>query len=66
MAGTKSQEFEVGRQVGIIEGKVREQERIIAMIENLQLTTIDPHTQESRIIEMDWGSLFEEIRGEEA
>jgi hypothetical protein len=65
MSGTKSQEFEVGRQVGIIEGRVREQERIIAMIENLQLSTLNPETQESQLIEMDWGSLFEEIRGGE-
>jgi hypothetical protein len=64
MAGT-SEEWELGRQVGILEGRIREQERIITMIENLQLTTLNPQTQESQLIEMDWGSLFEEIRGGE-
>ena len=35
------------------------------MIENLQLSTLNPQTQDAQLIEMDWGSLFEEIRGGE-
>lgn len=62
MAGN---EWEGGRQVGIQEGRIREQERIIRMIEELQLTVADPFTQEVKLVEMDWGDLFERIRNEE-
>jgi uncharacterized protein YjlB len=63
MAG--SSEWEGGRQVGIQEGRIREQERIIQMIQQLELTVADPFTQEVRLVEMDWGDLFENIRNEE-
>jgi hypothetical protein len=62
MAWSKSPEFEVGREIGIIQGRVREQERIIKLIESLELTTIDPVTQESKVVDMEWGTLFEDIR----
>lgn len=63
MAG--SDEWEGGRQVGIQEGRIREQERIIQMIQGLEMTVADPFSGEIRLVEMDWGDLFENIRNEE-
>jgi hypothetical protein len=62
MAGSKSPEFEVGREIGIIQGRIREQERIIKLIESLELTTIDPVSQDVKFVDMQWGTLFEDIR----
>lgn len=61
----KEPEWELGRQVGMIEGSIREQERIIKLLESTELTTINPETQEVQLIEMDWGNLFNEIRNPE-
>lgn len=48
--------------VGIVEGRIREQERIIAMLYDVTLTSIDPETQEVIPIDMDWTDFIEEIR----
>lgn len=57
-----SDEFNLGKQLGEVIGAVRTQERIIGLIEDLELTYIDPDSEEVKVIDMDWGDLFEQIR----
>lgn len=58
-------QFNLGKLVGEHLALITERKRIIELIENLQLTTIDPVTQEVQEIEMDWGPLFDQINNPE-
>lgn len=55
----------MGKMVGETMGRLSERIRIIDLIENLELTTVNPVTQEVSAVEMDWGTLFDEINNPE-
>jgi hypothetical protein len=57
----ESEQFQLGKMVGEAMATIRERERIAELIRTLQLTTIDPVTQEVTKVDMDWGPLFDQI-----
>jgi hypothetical protein len=65
MAGTESEDFNLGKMVGEAMGRIDEQERIIGLIEDTELTFIDPLDNKVKRIDMDWTELFEQIRREQ-
>jgi hypothetical protein len=61
----ETEQFHLGKMVGETMGRLSERIRITKLIENLELTTVNPVTQEVSLVEMDWGTLFDEINNPE-
>lgn len=59
------EQFHLGKLVGEHLAIITERQRIIGLIEALTLTSVDPVTQETHEIEMDWGPLFDQINNPE-
>lgn len=56
-----SEDFNLGKLVGEHLALITERQRIKQLIEDLVLTSVDPLTEETQLIEMDWGPLFDQI-----
>jgi hypothetical protein len=58
-----SNEFDLGKMVGETMGRIAEQERIIKLIEEMDVTITDLEDEPVEIIKVDFSGLFEQIRG---
>jgi hypothetical protein len=63
MDNSDNEQFTLGRMVGETLGRISEQERIIALLEDLDVTVTDEDDEPVEIIQMDWTRLITEIRG---
>jgi hypothetical protein len=63
MDNSENEQFNLGRMVGETLGRISEQERIIALLEALDVTVTDEDDEPVEIIQMDWTRLITEIRG---
>lgn len=63
MDNSDNEQFTLGRMVGETLGRISEQERIIALLEALDVTVTDEDDEPVEIIQMDWTRLITEIRG---
>lgn len=59
-----SDEFHLGKMVGETLGRISEQERIIAMLEEVEITFFDEDTDSIQRVQPDWTKLFSQIRRE--
>lgn len=58
-----SNEFDLGKMVGETMGRIAEQERIIKLIEEMDVTITDLEDEPVDVIKVDFSGLFEQIRG---
>jgi hypothetical protein len=58
---SRDEQFNLGKLVGEHLALITERQRIKELIQNLELTSVDPETQEVTRIEMDWSPLFDQI-----
>lgn len=63
MDNSDNEQFTLGRMVGETLGRISEQERIIALLQDLDVTVTDEDDEPVEIIQMDWTRLITEIRG---
>lgn len=61
----ESKDFYLGQQVGESIGRAAEQERIIEIIQNMEITITDIDDEPVEILKMDWDNLIEQIRNPE-
>lgn len=59
-----SDEFHLGKMVGETLGRISEQERIIAMLEQVEISFFDEENDMTQKITPDWTDLFSQIRRE--
>lgn len=59
----ESDDFHLGKMVGETMGRVAEQERIIKLIEEMEVTITDLDDEPVDIIKLDFSGLYEQIRG---
>jgi hypothetical protein len=59
-----SDEFHLGKMVGETLGRISEQERIIAMLEEVEITFFDEENDTIQKVQPDWTDLFRQIRRE--
>ena len=55
--------FNLGKMVGEAMARIQEQERIIQLIEEMDVTITDADDEPVDIIRVDFSGLFEQIRG---
>jgi chromosome segregation ATPase len=55
--------FNLGKMVGEAMAKIQEQERIIELIEEMDVTITDANDEPVDIIKLDFSGLYEQIRG---
>ena len=56
-----SEDFNLGKLVGEHLALITERQRIKQLIEDLVISSFDPNTEETTLIEMDWTPLFDQI-----
>jgi hypothetical protein len=56
-----SEDFNLGKLVGEHLALMTERQRIKQLIEDLVISSFDPKTEETTLIEMDWTPLFDQI-----
>ena len=56
-----SEDFHLGKLVGEHLALMTERQRIKQLIEDLVISSFDPNTEETTLIEMDWTPLFDQI-----
>lgn len=59
-----SDEFHLGKMVGETLGRISEQERIIAMLEEVEISFFDDENDMIQRVQPDWTDLFRQIRRE--
>jgi hypothetical protein len=59
-----SDEFHLGKMVGETLGRISEQERIIAMLEEVEISFFDDENDTIQRVQPDWTDLFRQIRRE--
>lgn len=59
-----SDEFHLGKMVGETLGRISEQERIIAMLEEVEISFFDEENDTIQKVQPDWTDLFRQIRRE--
>ncbi len=59
-----SDEFHLGKMVGETLGRISEQERIIAMLEEVEISFFDDENDMIQRVQPDWTDLFKQIRRE--
>jgi hypothetical protein len=56
-----NEDFNLGKLVGEHLALITERQRIKQLIEDLVISSFDPNTEETTLIEMDWTPLFDQI-----
>jgi hypothetical protein len=56
-----NEDFNLGKLVGEHLALITERQRIKQLIEDLVISSVDPNTEETTLIEMDWTPLFDQI-----
>ena len=64
MSRRDSDEFHLGKMVGETLGRISEQERIIAMLQEVEISFFDDEKDTIQRVQPDWTDLFSEIRRE--
>jgi hypothetical protein len=59
-----SDEFHLGKMVGETLGRISEQERIIALLEEVEISFFDDERDQIQTLNPDWTDLFKQIRRE--
>lgn len=59
-----SDEFHLGKMVGETLGRISEQERIIAILEEVEISFFDDDKDALQTLQPDWTDLFRQIRRE--
>jgi hypothetical protein len=59
----ESDEFHLGKMAGEVMGRIAEQERIIKLIEEMDVSITDMNDDPVDIIKVDFTGLYEQIRG---
>lgn len=59
-----SDEFHLGKMVGETMGRISEQERIIALLEEVEISFFDDERDRIQTLQPDWTDLFRQIRRE--
>jgi hypothetical protein len=59
-----SDEFHLGKMVGETLGRISEQERIIALLEEVEISFFDDERDQIQTLNPDWTDLFRQIRRE--
>jgi len=59
-----SDEFHLGKMVGETMGRISEQERIIALLEEVEISFFDNDKDQVQTLQPDWTDLFRQIRRE--
>jgi hypothetical protein len=64
MPRRESDEFHLGKMVGETLGRISEQERIIALLEEVEISFFDDEKDQIQTLQPDWSDLFRQIRRE--
>ena len=64
MPRRESDEFHLGKMVGETLGRISEQERIIALLEEIEISFFDNEKDQIQTLQPDWSDLFRQIRRE--
>lgn len=64
MPRRESDEFHLGKMVGETLGRISEQERIIALLEEVEISFFDNEKDQIQTLQPDWSDLFRQIRRE--
>jgi len=59
-----SDEFHLGKMVGETLGRISEQERIIALLQEVEISFFDDEKDSMQTLQPDWTDLFRQIRRE--
>lgn len=59
-----SDEFHLGKMVGETMGRISEQERIIAILQEVEISFYDSDKDALQTLQPDWTNLFKQIRRE--
>ena len=59
-----SDEFHLGKMVGETLGRISEQERIIALLAEVEISFFDEEKDKFQTLQPDWTDLFRQIRRE--